>query len=198
MTKAKAQPVDTDTQEAAAEALARQEQLAKELGVTMHELRVFTDFLNVYNGRLDGAPTAILVGTAETNIRQRMPNNAEACDPNAFEMIESQAAQFAGDGVFKSALWGLNRENPKLADAVKDYNGANARLMRNPGDTSLEATYASRVKWLTRLKCQDAQRDALKPIFEALFRLQTGGAFIESDTTQSEAATASPMSILTG
>lgn len=183
--------------ERAVEAQAKQDKLAGELGVSNDELVVIRSFSELLTNRLDAAPTEPFVSSAETHIRKKMLNNEQAIEALQIDMIESFAQNWVEDNSIGRAIGGLTYPAP-LDKAKTSLAGAARRLHASPGDTDVEISYAKAVKWLAQMQCQAQYKEALAPIFEAVYRLQRGGMYAAPDQTVAATSSDESLNMLMG
>lgn len=178
--------------ERAVEAQAKQDELANELGVSNDELTIVRSFVELLVNRVDAAPTEPFVSSAETHIKKRMLNNDEAIQALGVDMIEHRALEWVEDNSIGRAIGGLTYPAP-LDKAKQSLAGAARRLTASPGDPAVEVSYAKAVRWLSQMQCQAQYKEALAPIFQAVYRIHRGSLYAAPD--QTEAATTSDESL---
>lgn len=183
--------------ELAVEAQAKQDELANELGVTSDELAVIQSFSAIVVNRMQAAPTEPYVSAAETHIMKRFPNNQEAIEALQVDNIEHFAQTWVEDCSIGRAIGGLTFPAP-LDKAKTGLAGASRRLNTSPGDEAAEVNYAKATKWLTQMQCQSQYKEALTPIFEALYRVQTGSFYKAPEKTEAAVTGDDSLNVLMG
>jgi len=183
--------------ERAVEAQTKQDNLANELGVSKHELNCIANFVDVLANRFDAAATEPFVSSAETHIKKKMLNNDEAIQALGVDMIETRAQEWVEDNSIGRAIGGLTYPAP-LDKAKTSLAGAARRLTASPGDANLEVSYAKAVRWLAQMQCQAQYKEALAPIFEAVYRIHRGAFYAAPDKTESATTSDESLNVLMG
>ena len=183
--------------ERAVVAQAKQDRLAGELGISDDELKVVSAFCSLLTNRVNTAPTQPFVSSAETHIRKKMLNNEEALQALGVDMIEIRALEWVEDNSIGRAVGGLTYPAP-LDKAKASLAGAARRLLASPGDEALEVNYAKAVRWLSQMQCQAQYKDALAPIFQAVFRIQRGAFYSAPDQTVMATSSDESLNVLMG
>jgi hypothetical protein len=183
--------------ERAIEAQAKQDKLAAELGISNDELTVVKSFVELLVNRFDGAATEPFVGSAETHIKKRMPNNNEAIEALGVDMIETRAQEWVEDNSIGRAIGGLTYPAP-VDKAKQSVAGAARRLTASPGDEAAEVSYAKAVRWLAQMQCQAQYKEALAPIFAAVYRIHRGAFYAAPDQTESATTADESLNVLMG
>ena len=183
--------------ERAVEAQAKQDKLAGELGVSNDELVIIRSFSELLSNRIDAAPTEPFVSSAETHIKKKMLNNEQAHEALMIDKIETFAQNWVEDNSIGRAIGGLTYPAP-LDKAKTSLAGASRRLNASPGDTDVEISYAKAVKWLAQMQCQAQYKEALAPIFQAVYRLQRGGMYAAPDQTVAATTSDESLNMLMG
>lgn len=183
--------------ERAVEAQAKQDKLANELGVSNDELAIVQSFVGLLVDRFDGAATEPFVSSSETHIKKRMPNNDEAIQALGVDMIEHRAQEWVEDNSIGRAIGGLTYPAP-LDKAKTSLAGAARRLTASPGDEAVEVSYAKAVRWLAQMQCQAQYKEALAPIFQAVYRIHRGAFYAAPDQTVSATTSDESLNVLMG
>ena len=183
--------------ERAVEAQAKQDKLANELGVLNDELAIVQSFVGLLVDRFDTAATEPFVSSAETHIKKKMLNNDEAIQALGVDMIETRAQEWVEDNSIGRAIGGLTYPAP-LDKAKTSLAGAARRLTASPGDANLEVSYAKAVRWLAQMQCQAQYKEALAPIFEAVYRIHRGAFYAAPDKTESATTSDESLNVLMG
>ncbi len=183
--------------ERAVEAQAKQDKLAAELGISNDELTIVQSFVGLLVDRFDGAATEPYVSSAETHIKKRMPNNDEAIEALQTDMIEVRAQEWVEDNSIGRAIGGLTYPAP-LDKAKTSLAGAARRLTASPGDANLEVSYAKAVRWLSQMQCQAHYKEALAPIFQAVYRIHRGAFYAAPEKTVSAETSDESLNVLMG
>lgn len=181
----------------AEDAQAKQDKLANELGVSDDELVVIRNFCELLGNRIDAAPTEIFVSSAETHIKKRMIHNERAVEALQVDDIEQNALMWVENNSIGRAIGGLTYPAP-LDKAKTSLAGASRRLNASPGDSDVEVSYAKAVKWLSQMQCQAQYKKALTPIFEAVYRIQSGGLYAAPDQTMAATTSDESLNMLLG
>lgn len=181
----------------AVDAQAKQDKLAGELGVSNDELTIIRSFCEVITNRVDAAVTEVFVSAAETHIKKRMVHNEQAVDALQVDYIEINALQWVEDNSIGRAIGGLTYPAP-LDKAKTSLAGASRRLNASPGDSDVEISYAKAVKWLAQMQCQAKYKEALAPIFQAVYRIQSGGLYAAPDQTVAATTSDESLNMLLG
>ncbi len=185
------------TSERAVEAQTKNDLLANELGVSDAELNIVRSFVDMIADRIDAAPTEVFVSSAETHIKKRMGNNEQAIEALSVDMIEHRAQEWVENNSIGRAIGGLTYPAP-LDKAKTSLAGASRRLQASPGDEYIEVSYAKAVRWLAQMQCQAEFKEALAPIFQALYRVQTGAIYAAPDQTVTATTSDESLNILMG
>jgi hypothetical protein len=183
--------------ERAVEAQAKQDKLADELGVSNDELTVIRSFVELISDRVDAAPTEPFVSSAETHIKKRMLNNDEAIQALGVDMIEPRALEWVEDNSIGRAIGGLTYPAP-LDKAKQSLAGAARRLTASPGDAAVEVSYAKAVRWLSQMQCQAQYKEAIAPIFQAVYRIHRGALYAAPDQTVQATSSDESLNVLMG
>lgn len=186
-----------DVNEQAQAAQANLDRLAGELGVSDDELGIIRSFCEVLTKRVDAAATEPFVSAAETHIKKRMVHNEQAVEALQVNLIEINALQWVEDNSIGRAIGGLTYPAP-LDKAKISLAGASRRLNASTGDSDVEVSYAKAIKWLAQMQCQAKYKDALAPIFQAVYRIQTGGFYSAPDQTVAATTSDESLNMLIG
>ena len=175
----------------------RASELAGELGVSTDELAIVNSFVDLLVKRVETTPTEPFVSSAETHIRKRMPNNDEALQALGVDMIEMRALEWVEDNSIGRAIGGLTYPAP-LDKAKQSLAGAARRLTASPGDEACEVSYAKAVRWLSQMQCQAQFKEALAPIFQAVYRIHRGAFYAAPDQTVAATTSDESLNVLMG
>lgn len=151
---------------------------ASVLGLTDEEYEVVQAFGQILSDRIESAPTAIFVATAETFIAKRMPGEANQTALKA-DSIEIDALLFVEDKSIGGAIGSLKYTTP-IEGAKQQVGKAQYRLTCSPGDPDCEKAMVRAIRWLAQMKSQDAFKTSLLPIYNALYAVQSGGAIYQA------------------
>ncbi len=186
-----------DVNKQAQTAQAKTDKLASELGVSDNELTIIQQFCGLLSDRIDAAPTETFVSSAETHIRKKMPNNGEALVQLGVDMIEIRALEWVEDNSIGRAVGGLTYPAP-LDKAKQSLAGAARRLTASPGDEVVEVSYAKAIRWLSQMQCQAQYKEALAPIFQAVYRVHRGAIYTAPDQTVQATSSDETLNVLMG
>ena len=186
-----------DVNKQAQAAQANTDKLADELGVSKAELVVIRKFAELLSNRVDAAPTEPYVSSAETHIKKRMVHNEQAVEALQVDIIETNALHWVEDNSIGRAIGGLTYPAP-LDKAKTALAGASRRLNASPGDSDVEVSYAKAIKGLAQMQCQAQYKEALAPIFQAVYRVQTGGLYAAPDQTVAATSSDESLNMLLG
>lgn len=189
--------VTEDINEQVQAAQANQDKLASELAVSDDELDIIRAFCGVLTDRVDAAATEPFVSSAETHIKKRMIHNEQAVEALQVDFIEINALQWVEDNSIGRAIGGLTYPAP-LDKAKTSLAGATRRLNASPGDSDVEISYAKAIKWLAQMQCQSKYKEAMAPIFQAVYRIQSGGMYSAPDQTVTATTSDESLNLLLG
>jgi hypothetical protein len=174
---------EKDRSEQAVLAQAVSNALAGELGVSDKELIVIRAFVDVVNARVKSAAVEPFSSSAETHVRKRFPNNEDALAQVDVTLIETLAQKWVEDACLGRAIAGLEYPAP-IQRAKESVASVARRLTASPGDEAVELSYAKAIKWLAQMQCQGVYKAALAPLFQAVYRVQTGSMYKAPDKTE--------------
>jgi len=186
-----------DVNKQAQAAQANIDKLASELGVSDNELTVIQAFVGLLSDRIDAAPTEVFVSNAETHIKKKMPNNTEALVQLGVDEIEIRALGWVEDNSIGRAVGGLTYPAP-LEKAKQSVAGAARRLTASPEDEAVEVSYAKAIRWLSQMQCQAQYKEALAPIFQAVYRVHRGAMYTAPDQTVPATSSDETLNVLMG
>lgn len=181
--------------ERAVEAQANKINLADELGLTKEEFKTISAFAALIAKRMDAAPIEPLLSAAEFHIGKRFPNNAEAVEVIDADYICTMASSYVEKSSMGYSAGNMEKPAP-IDDAKSKFARASTRVTASPGDKDREVSYAKQLRWLTQMQVQQAYKDALNPVFQAVYWIHTGQKYNAPDRTQEAVSADESLAIL--
>ena len=170
-------------------------EIAKTLGVTNEELDIVVAYVDLLAKRLKAAPDVLSTAECETHIRKRFPNNDKAVECVEQTKIIDEALKFVEDSAFGFPVGNLTKETP-IDKAKADFARASMQVVSSPADPDRELSYAKALRWLTKMRVQQAYKDALSPIFELVHHERRGYKWTAPDQTVNAASADSVLKTL--
>jgi hypothetical protein len=170
--------------------------VAETLGITPEEMQVVVAYVNVLAKRIEAAAVAPITAEAETHIRKKFPNNDEAVEAVNQTKIVDEATKFVEDSVFGFPIGNLSKPAP-IDKAKTDFAQASMRCISSPGDTDRQLGYAKALRWLAKMRVQQAYKDALSPVLELVHHERRGYKWIAPDQTVGAVSADDTLKLLT-
>ena len=101
-------------------------------------------------------------------------------------MIYDQALQFVINSMFGFPAGNMAKPAP-IDDAKAQFARASTRVVASPDDQIRQVGYASALKWMTQMYCQQEFKDALNPISQAVYWIYSGAKW-QDNTDRTDSA----------
>lgn len=156
--------------------------VAETLGVTDDELETIKAYVAICTKRIKAAPAVLFTAEAETVIRKKFPNNTKAIETVDQTKIYDEALKYIEDSAFGFPVGNLRTPAP-IDKAKTDFAAASVRVIASPADPDRELSYAKALRWLAKMRVQQAFKDVLSPIFEVVHHERRGFRYEKADET---------------